>query len=145
MRLWSLNPEYLDVKGLLAVWREGLLSHAVLHGQTRGYTHHPQLDRFKSHPDPLAAIDYFLEIIADEASNRGYHFNTQKLILGLDPLKIPVTEGQVKFELDHLKKKLAGRNPARYLQIENLTLPELHPLFILTPGPIEVWEKSSSS
>lgn len=76
MRLWSIHPRYLDVKGLLAVWREGLLAHAVLTGQTRGYTHHPQLDRFKSHSEPLAAINYYLEIITEEANSRGYHFNT---------------------------------------------------------------------
>ena len=23
MRLWSLHPKYLDVRGLVAVWREG--------------------------------------------------------------------------------------------------------------------------
>ena len=32
MRLWSLSPRYLDVKGLVAVWREGLLADAVLLG-----------------------------------------------------------------------------------------------------------------
>ncbi|WP_368086417.1 pyrimidine dimer DNA glycosylase/endonuclease V [Nitrosomonas sp. Nm34] len=24
MRLWSIHPKYLDAKGLLALWREGL-------------------------------------------------------------------------------------------------------------------------
>jgi len=37
MRLWSIHPQYLDVKGLLAVWREGLLAQAVLGGRTRGF------------------------------------------------------------------------------------------------------------
>lgn len=26
MRLWSLHPKYLDSKGLVALWREGLLA-----------------------------------------------------------------------------------------------------------------------
>ena len=30
MRLWSIHPCYLDTKGLLAVWREGLLAQSVL-------------------------------------------------------------------------------------------------------------------
>jgi hypothetical protein len=30
MRLWSINPKYLDRQGLLAVWREGLLAQSVL-------------------------------------------------------------------------------------------------------------------
>ncbi|MFA0847469.1 MAG: pyrimidine dimer DNA glycosylase/endonuclease V, partial [Methanobacterium formicicum] len=38
MRLWSLHPKYLDVKGLVALWREGLLARAVLKGKTKGYT-----------------------------------------------------------------------------------------------------------
>jgi hypothetical protein len=30
MRLWSLHPKYLDTKGLVALWREGLLALSVL-------------------------------------------------------------------------------------------------------------------
>ena len=26
MRLWSIHPRYLDPKGLVALWREGLLA-----------------------------------------------------------------------------------------------------------------------
>lgn len=37
MRLWSLHPKYLDTKGLVACWREGLLARKVLLGETRGY------------------------------------------------------------------------------------------------------------
>ena len=142
MRLWSIHPRYLDVKGLLAVWREGLLAQAVLNGRTRGYTRHPQLDRFKSHPHPLAAIDYFLEIIAAEAASRGYHFNTEKINLDQHPEQIPVQTGQIEFEFDHLKKKLAVRDTARYEQIAELRLPEPHPLFMVVPGELESWEKS---
>ena len=32
MRLCSLHPQYLDAKGLVALWREGLLAQAVLAG-----------------------------------------------------------------------------------------------------------------
>ncbi len=65
MRLWSLHPSYLDAKGLVALWREGLLAQAVLSGQTHGYKNHPQLERFKSQPHPrsgrgnMANVDYF--------------------------------------------------------------------------------------
>lgn len=31
MRLWSLHPKYLDARGLVALWREGLLARKVLH------------------------------------------------------------------------------------------------------------------
>ena len=37
MRLWSLHPQYLDPKGLVALWREALLAQAVLRGVTKGY------------------------------------------------------------------------------------------------------------
>jgi len=47
MRLWTLHPRYLDAAGLVALWREGLLARAVLRGRTRGYRHHPQLERFR--------------------------------------------------------------------------------------------------
>jgi len=48
MRLWSLHPGYLDSKGLVALWREGLLAQYVLLGKTKGYKNHPHLNRFKS-------------------------------------------------------------------------------------------------
>jgi hypothetical protein len=47
MRIWSIHPKYLDIKGLVALWREALLAKHVLEGRTKGYRNHPQLDRFK--------------------------------------------------------------------------------------------------
>jgi len=55
VRLWTLHPKYLDARGLVALWREGLLARAVLGGATKGYRHHPQLERFRAHSTPLAA------------------------------------------------------------------------------------------
>jgi Pyrimidine dimer DNA glycosylase (EC 3.2.2.17)/DNA-(apurinic or apyrimidinic site) lyase (EC 4.2.99.18) len=52
MRLWSIHPKYLDVQGLLGLWREGLLAQKVLLGETKGYRNHPQLIRFKRTSDP---------------------------------------------------------------------------------------------
>ena len=141
MRLWSLSPRYLDVKGLLAVWREGLLARAVLMGKTHGYLNHPQLTRFKDQPDPLAAINFFLEIIAEEGVKRGYHFDTKKVLYGLHPLLISVSEGQLRFEQSHLQKKLKQRDPSRLALFSQTEIADLHPLFTLVPGPIEPWEK----
>ena len=56
MRLWSIHPKYLDARGLVALWREGLLAQKVLKGETRGYINHPQLNRFNSKRDPIGAI-----------------------------------------------------------------------------------------
>jgi hypothetical protein len=56
MRFWSINPSYLDRQGLIALWREALLAQKVLQGATKGYTRHPQLQRFKDCSDPIGAI-----------------------------------------------------------------------------------------
>lgn len=79
MRLWSLHPSYLDAKGLVALWREGLLAKTVLNGQTKGYKKHPQLERFKASPDPIAAINAYLWGVYNEAERRRYNFDHKKL------------------------------------------------------------------
>jgi len=112
MRLWSLHPRYLDRQGLLACWREALLAQKVLRGETRGYRYHPQLIRFRNSPDPLAAIAVYLEGLVVEADRRGYTFNRDRISPGRINGKLPVRLGQVLFEWEHLKAKLARRNPA---------------------------------
>ncbi len=148
MRLWSLHPELLDVQGLLAVWREGLLAKHVLLGKTKGYTHHPQLIRFKNTENPIMAINSYLFFIHSEAVRRGYQFDSTKIdSASILEHYIPVTEGQVYYEYEHLTKKLAVRDPERYkhlaaqYQIKNSALLPLNPLFYSIPGPIEPWEK----
>ena len=67
MRLWSIHPRYLDAKGIVALWREGLLAKKVLEGKTRGYRHHPELERFKEQADPVLFINtYLLGVLRDE-------------------------------------------------------------------------------
>jgi hypothetical protein len=80
MRLWSLHPNYLDSKGLVALWREGLLAQRVLQGMTRGYRKHPQLIRFQNTKIPNRAISCYLSHIATEADNRNYHFDRLKIV-----------------------------------------------------------------
>jgi len=80
MRLWTLHPQYLDARGLVALWREGLLAQAVLRGQTQGYRFHPQLIRFRAERAPLAAIAEYLRAVQKEARHRGYGFNAAKVI-----------------------------------------------------------------
>ena len=71
-----IHPRYLDAKGLVAAWREGLLAQKVLRGETRGYTRHPQLARFHAQPDPLRLIAALSRrLLAKEASRRGYAFD----------------------------------------------------------------------
>ena len=70
MRLWTLHPRYLDSRGLVALWREGLLAQAVLGGNTKGYKHHPQLSRFHEQPSPLGSIATYLRGVQMEAQAR---------------------------------------------------------------------------
>ena len=96
MRIWSLHPRYLDRQGLTAGWREALLAQAVLEGGTRGYTRHPQLERFRAEPDPAEAIGDYLAAVADEAGRRGYLFDRSKVHRRGDPARrIVVTRGQL--------------------------------------------------
>jgi len=144
MRLWSLHPRYLDPQGLVALWREALLAKAVLRGKTRGYTQHPQLQRFKAHRQPRLAINSYLAAVHDEATRRGYTFDRSKI----GPLRlvqpIPVTSGQLEFEWLHLRRKLAARSPSFLRRWQGLTTPECHPLFRRRPGPVASWERAAS-
>ena len=141
MRLWTLHPRYLDTKGLVAAWREALLAQQVLSGLTSGYKHHPQLIRFRLHPQPLAAIGALLAGIAEEGERRGYQFNITKILKSGTGCQIEETEGQLLFEWTHLQEKLEKRTPALHHQLKNVITPDPHPLFRIVAGPIREWEK----
>ena len=140
MRIWSLHPQHLDAKGLVALWRETLLAQKVLRGETKGYRHHPQLQRFRAHPDPLAAIADYLRAVQREAERRGYKFDASKIGPQTTRRKIDVTQGQVKYELAHLRNKLAVRDAQALARLQTFKRPVLHPLFREVPGEVEAWE-----
>lgn len=139
MRIWSLHPQYLDAKGLVALWRETLLAKKVLEGNTRGYSHHPQLNRFKTSGHPLERVNQYLAAVYEEATRRGYVFDRNKIDWNFQPAKMPVTSGQIQYETRHLLKKLQLREPERVFALLTESL-ELHPLFRLIDGDIEPWE-----
>ena len=141
MRLWTLHPRYLDRQGLLALWREGLLAQAVLAGKTRGYRHHPQLERFRARRDPLACIATYLAGVQGEAVRRGYAFDASKIGQSRTRSRLPETRGQLLYEWQHLKTKLSRRSPAVLSQWETVSLPIPHPLFRIIPGSVREWEK----
>ncbi|WP_246858524.1 pyrimidine dimer DNA glycosylase/endonuclease V [Citricoccus sp. SGAir0253] len=185
MRLWTLHPKYLDRPGLTGGWREALLAQAVLAGRTRGYRSHPQLERFRAHPEPLAAVRAYLEALADEAQSRGYRFDRTRIdpapvapaapesplgpaepvegpaepvegpaggaVAGVTGApartpavaRVPATEGQVLYEWEHLLAKLALRSPEWGAPLADVTVPEVHPLFVVVPGPVEAWERTT--
>jgi len=141
MRLWSLHPRYLDAKGLVALWREALLAQAVLRGRTRGYTRHPQLERFRAQPSPRLAINAYLAAIHAEATARGYQFARSKVGRVTRVRPILVTHGQLRYEWNHLLRKLALRSPLLLEQLKDHKSPALHPLFRSRPGPVAGWER----
>lgn len=142
MRLWSIHPEYLDAKGLTALWREGLLARKVLVGQTRGYQNHPQLARFRGHNNPLACIEIYLQGVHEESERRGYRFDSTKLCHVSRREHINVTTGQIQYEWEHLQRKLSLRDPEWSLKWISITRPRPHPLFRIVPGEIESWERT---
>lgn len=147
MRLWSIDPSYLDRKALGAVWREALLAQKVLRGESAGYQNHTQLKRFRDcGEDALSAIAEYLKWIYLESQQRNYDFNSNLI----DPRPallrlIPVTAGQLNYEYDLLWNKVAARDQEWLQRMEVLRLDEVvqHPLFAVIEDnwDIEDWEK----
>ena len=140
MRIWSLDPKYLDSKGLVALWREALLAKNVLEGKTTGYINHPQLIRFKQAENPVDCINQYLSHVFKEATLRGYNFNESKIEWEFNPTKLTVTSGQLKYETTHLINKLRIRDTRRYNELKTKSKFKTHPLFTLVEGDIEKWE-----
>jgi hypothetical protein len=143
MRLWSVHPKYLDAQGLVALWREALLARAVLRGETRGYTRHPQLERFSTHANPRLAINSYLAVVHAEATRRRFSFDRSKVGPVRPIACIAVSSGQIAYEWAHLLQKLAARNPALFIQWSSVTTPACHPLFRCRSGPLASWERAS--
>ena len=145
MRIWSIHPKYLDPQGLVALWRETLLARAVLRGETRGYRHHPQLHRFQNQARPLSAVNSYLRFLLDEAGSRGYGFDRSKVGPVRGIVRLSVSSGQMAYEWKHLRRKLKARSPACYRLWRNLAIPDAHPLFTISAGPVEPWERKNVS
>ena len=143
MRLWSIHPKYLDRIGLVALWRESLLAQKVLKGETKGYKNHPQLLRFRIHPDPVSAIAMYLQKVWEESKRRGYNFDIEKIGNVAVIEKIPVTRGQLKYEFGWLCCKLKNRSYQKYRELLYSREIECHPLFEVIDGEIEAWEKKN--
>lgn len=139
MRLWSIHPDLLDRAALVAGWREGLLAQKVLRGLTRGYQHHPQLERFRTLVDPAAGVATWLHGLADAADARGYRFDRARVAAPAGDHRLDLTEGQLALEWLHLRAKVEARDPA---WLGRLTVPRPHPMFDLVVGPVADWERS---
>jgi len=128
--LWTVHPKYLDCKGLLALWRESLLAQAVLRGKTKGWRNHPQLDRFKGHPDSISAIGFYLHHIYVEGNRRGYGFKKDKIHRTPSKVSlIKISKEWVSLEFKQLKQKLRTRSPRDYRKLLSVRKIDLHPVF----------------
>ena len=130
----------------MALWREALLAREVLRGNTRGYRHHPQLDRFRAHSAPISAINAYLAAVYAEASERGYSFDRSKLAPVRRSVRLTTTTGQLAYEGQHLGRKLRARNRASYRRfVDRCSTHHLraHPLFRVVPGVVQEWERGA--
>jgi len=143
MRLWSLHPKYLDARGLVALWREGLLAQAVLAGKTKGYRHHPQLERFRGASSPRAAVAAYLRDVLAEADARGYAFDARKVPKRRFAGTLTVTSGQLKYEWAHLRRKLAVRDRAWMKSLGDVRRLTPAPVFRVVRGGVAAWERSA--
>jgi len=142
VRLWSIHPRHLDARGLVALWREGLLARAVLVGATTGHRHHPQLDRFRERTNPVSAIDCYLSRVFDEACDRRYEFDASKIrYRKCRHGSLVVASGQIEYEWAHLLTKLKVRDRLRWTG-ERQCSPEPHPCFSVVGGPVANWERA---
>lgn len=141
MRLWSLHPRYLDQKGLVALWREGLLAKKVLEGKTKGYKKHPQLRRFQDSPHALHDINAYLTAVYQEAKERGYNFQAAKISFKKIKKQIALSEGQLAYEFQHLLTKLLVRDKARHESLKGIKSIAAAPLFKIVKGGKADWEK----
>ncbi|MDT7896190.1 MAG: pyrimidine dimer DNA glycosylase/endonuclease V [Desulfurococcales archaeon] len=143
MRLWSIDPEYIDPIGLVALWRESILALKVIKGHTKGYRNHPQLYRFRVSRDPIRAINTYIYYIWLEGIRRGYRFGNDKFDAALvDPsIRISISDSQVRYEVLHLLKKVYIRSRRWLDRIASNSCFKPHPIFRVVPGDIEPWEK----
>lgn len=141
MRIWTLHPRLLDPRGLVALWREALLAQAVLHGRTRGYTKHPQLERFIAAPHPRAAIGSYLDAVHEESVARGYTFDRSRIMTHDVSARLTETRGQLAYEWEHFVRKVQARNGPWFHEHCADVSPGAHPLFRLTKGGVRHWER----
>ena len=78
-----------------------------------------------------------------EGDKRGFRFNSSKIDSYLvdKGIKISVSQGQLDYELQFLKKKIALRSKDKSQAVLNIERGQPNNLFVSYNGPIEPWEK----
>ena len=77
----------------------------------------------------------------DEATVRGYSFDSSKISGALGNEGVAVTSGQLMYEFEHLMRKLKYRDFKRYMALSRVKSPEPNPFFSVVHGGIEPWER----
>jgi len=88
-------------------------------------------------------ISDYLKYIFHEAQKRNYRFDYSRILDYPNFNQIETTELQLLFEWNHLIGKLKIRSPQIAKKWENIIVPDPHPLFVIVPGKVELWEKSN--
>ena len=147
MRIWSLDPKYLDSKGLCGCWRECLGAKKALEAtyvkKKCGYQNHSQLVRFRAEKkNMLKYINTYLHYLLQESKARGYNFDESKIDKSKvsTKLKMNVTSGQVEYEFTLLKNKLLKRDPLKHTMLNEVKEIEVNPMFNIIDGAVEEWE-----
>lgn len=147
MRIWSIHPKYLDRQGLGGAWKEAHQAQAILRRHVIGglpfadipYGMHPQLDRFKSQPDPLGALGLVMTFIRDEGLRRGYSYKAR--ILRVDEsARLWISEAQLAYERLHLLRKLRERDPVMADALPEI--PDVMPMVDFIDGGVAGWERN---
>jgi len=141
VRLWSINPRYLDPPGLVGLWREALLAQGIASGRTTAYRNHPQARKVLEQPDPWGAVHDYLVGVWEEGHLRGYRFDRDRILDHAGGYSMEVPRGQIEYEAVLLRMKLETRNPG---YLDDLPLPGdvlPHPSITVVDGGIAWWER----
>ncbi|MCQ4449045.1 MAG: hypothetical protein NO076_07415, partial [Sulfolobales archaeon] len=92
---------------------------------------------------PVLYLGTYLYYVYQEGVRRGYSFKEGKIVRYDLSLKMPVTEGQVKYEFNHLLGKLKVRDPERFEELLRVQVVEVNPIFYVVEGDVEEWEKEA--
>jgi len=136
MRLWSLHPSLLDRIGLVALWREALRAQKVLVGATQKAIAITRSSNDFESGKPVRTIANYLWSIADEAEERGYHFDSMSRKLRWRVERLPSRSPG-----DSLpgSSSSSNRNCAAGTQMRV----KANPTFKVVEGPIEPWERTA--
>ena len=116
-------------RGLDALQKERLLAHAVLRGRTKGYLHHPQLQRFRAQPSACRR-DRGLSSLRSRGGRQSWlRVRSAKGQPGAWRWSYRRDPRQLEHEWLHLMSKLVMRDPATHIRLACVKRPQSHPIF----------------